>query len=406
MLKPTRIMSIDLNAQPTAIENLGGYAEVRGLVCAAGMPLAWVRLPVRDGRVSAEAVAGALAAERQRARAAAATRTRSASFAVWPSVTVAVCTRDRPDELARCLAALRRVQYGNLELLVVDNAPSDDRTADLVRAGYPEVRYVREPRPGLDWARNRAVAEARSDVIAFTDDDALPAPTWVRALTEVFAEDPGVMAVTGLVVPVELDTTAQVLFERYRSFARGFSRRRIPGARPGETIGVRAARAGDFGTGANMAFRRALFARVGLFDPALDVGTVTNGGGDLDMFFRVLKEGHVLVYEPRAVVWHRHRRTLPELHRQIGDHGISFASYLVRTAIHYPDERLALARLGCWWLAKMGYRALVPLRTPHTPLRRLAFAELRGFLQGMGRYRRARAEAARIAAHHGEFSPS
>ena len=65
---------------------------------------------------------------------------------------------------------------------------------------------------------------------------------------------------------------------------------------------------GAYGTGANMAFRRSLFHQIGFFDPALDVGTVTNGGGDLDMFYRVIQEGHTLVYEPRAIVRHRHRR--------------------------------------------------------------------------------------------------
>ena len=55
------------------------------------------------------------------------------------------------------------------------------------------------------------------------------------------------------------------------------------------------------------------FDRIGAFDPALDVGTPTRGGGDLEMFFRVLKDGYALVYEPRAIVRHRHRRDSLEL---------------------------------------------------------------------------------------------
>ena len=77
----------------------------------------------------------------------------------------------------------------------------------------------------------------------------------------------------------------------------------------GERAATQHGGAGMFGTGANMAYRRSLFDKIGYFDPALDVGTATNGGGDLEMFFRVLKEGYVLVYEPRAVVRHRHRRS-------------------------------------------------------------------------------------------------
>src|SRR6185503_20882790 len=87
-----------------------------------------------------------------------------------PAVTVAVCTRDRVEDLARCLDALEAIRYPALDLLVVDNAPAT-RDAERLVAGRPRVRYVREVRPGLDWARNRAIAEARGEIVAFTDDD-------------------------------------------------------------------------------------------------------------------------------------------------------------------------------------------------------------------------------------------
>jgi O-antigen biosynthesis protein len=66
-----------------------------------------------------------------------------------------------------------------------------------------------------------------------------------------------------------------------------------------------------------MAYRRLLFDSIGLFDPALDVGAVTNGGDDLEMFFRVVKEGHVLVCQPRAIARHRHRSDLDSRMPQI-----------------------------------------------------------------------------------------
>jgi GT2 family glycosyltransferase len=149
-----------------------------------------------------------------------------------------------------------------------------------------------------------------------------------------------------------------------------------------------------------MAFRRAVFDRIGPFDPALDVGTPARGGGDLEMFFRVLKEGYALVYEPKAIVRHRHRRTLPELRRQIADHGISFSAYVVRSGLAYREERLAFARLACWWYAKTAYRVLLPKAAPAGPLRSLGLAELRGCVTGLGRYPAARRAAARVAADH------
>ena len=220
---------------------------------------------------------------------------------------------------------------------------------------------------------------------------------WIGAIVAAFGQDRRVAAVTGLVVPGELETDAQVLFERYRSFGRGFTPRRVEsGDVPG--MARRYGAAGDYGTGANMAFRREVFACIGLFDPALDVGTPARGGGDLEMFFRVLKHGYALVYEPRAIVRHRHRRSLAELQRQIEDHGVSFSAYMVRSAWAHSDERLAFVRLACWWYLKTAFRILWPKAEPAGPLRRLGIAELRGCVLGLTRYPVSRRAAARVAA--------
>src|SRR3954453_20674871 len=131
------------------------------------------------------------------------------------------------------------------------------------------------------------------------------------------------MAVTGLVLPYELETAAQLQFEEYGGVGRGVVRRVYPVDQAhGERAVAEHGGTGKFGTGANMAFRKSVFEEIGLFDPALDVGTVTNGGGDLDMFFRVVRAGHTLAYEPAALVWHRHRRTYRELREQLTNNGI------------------------------------------------------------------------------------
>lgn len=330
----------------------------------------------------------------------------SQARSLWPTVTVAVCTRDRAGQLAQCLTSLDALEYSadRLDVLVVDNAPRNDATKKLV-ATHPRVRYVVEPRPGLDWARNRAVLDARGDIVAFTDDDVSVDSGWVRALASAFRDEPTAMCVTGLVVPDELDTPAQILFEEYGGFGRGFARvyatagdRRRAGSQHGGS--------GKFGTGANMAFRRSVFTAVGLFDPALDVGTVTNGGGDLDMFFRIVKAGHLLVYEPRAIVRHRHRREYGQLRRQLTDHGVGFYSYLVRSSLAYPEERGAFVRLGIWWLGYWNVRRLIAsLWRRHRFPADLILAELRGSLLGLRRYPAARRRAAAIAEEYGPQQP-
>ncbi|HEY7504262.1 MAG TPA: glycosyltransferase [Gemmatimonadales bacterium] len=387
-LAPVALAEIELERPIESLLGLGDAVAVEALVRRRGEPVGWVRVETAGGECHAPLIRAALDGLALPAP-------RAVTPAPGLSVTVAVCTRDRPDDLATCLDSLERVEYPGLEVLVVDNAPSSEASRVLVEGRSGRVRYVREPRPGLDWARNRAIAESGGDVIAFTDDDVSVDPGWVRALVAAFGSDESIVAVTGLVLPAALQTEAQVLFERYRGFGRGFAPRRI-GVEGRGSVARRYGAAGAYGTGANMAFRRSLFGRIGGFDPALGAGTPTRGGDDLEMFFRVLKEGHALVYEPRAIVRHRHRHSLEGLRRQIADHGVSFSSYVVRGALTYPDERLGFARLACWWWGKLAFRALWPRSGPVWALRRLALAELGGCLAGLGRYPLAKRAAARL----------
>ncbi|HVS00990.1 MAG TPA: glycosyltransferase [Thermoanaerobaculia bacterium] len=292
-------------------------------------------------------------------------------------ISVVVCTRDRPAALARCLTALARLDDVAYEVVVVDNAPSDDAAARVVDA--TPFRYVREDRPGLDRARNRGAAEARYSLIAYTDDDVEAEPGWLSGIAAAFA-DPGVAGVTGRVLAADLSTPAQRLFERYGN-----------GMDKGETARLfRYDQLGAFGrlavqavgVGANMAFRRAALETVGGFDPTLDVGTPAHGAGDLDLFHRLLRAGFILRYEPSARVRHHHRREMAELRRQLRDNGRSFGVYLLkRWREGRPAERVSLAafcllRWGPWLTGRLakGALGLHPLPLP------LLWEELAGVL--------------------------
>lgn len=421
MFKATKVIDVELNRPFADIENLAGYRAVKALVRLHGTPLGYVEIPVTGDRCPAQEIGkavleahsyaiirhslhNALSAQPDRLRLDTLFDTPPLPpTGPWPLVTVAVCTRNRTEALAQCLQGLSQLDYPNLEILVVDNAPDDDASERLVQEQFPGVRYVEEPRPGLDWARNRAIVEARGEIIAYTDDDVIVDAGWVKALAAVFVENPEVAAVTGLVVAHELETPAQVLFEKYGGFGRGFQRKwfHLPDDDSERWFYYGA---GEYGTGANMAFRRAVFQQIGLFDPALDVGTVSNGGGDLEIFFRLLVEGHTLVYEPRALVRHRHRRDYEHLQQQIKNNGIGLYAYHMRSMRAYPRERLAFLKLGLYWLWKGNIRRLLgsfiqPARFP----RELIWAELWGSLVGIGRYHQARRNAAEIAAQWGPF---
>jgi len=414
---PIKVMDIDLSCPITDLEDLTGYAAVKILVRLQGTPLGDLQLALSDGRCAATTIRRAIVSEcgqaitRYLMDIGVAAVVRQDGLCIedlvnipvpvyngpFPLVTVAICSHERPTNLELCLDAVCRLDYPALEILVIDNAPRSDITERLVCTHYPRVRYIREPHPGLSWARNRAVLESKGMIIAYTDDDVVVDARWINALTQVFTNHPYVMAVTGLIVPYELETEAQLLFERHGGFGRGFERRWFRGDR--EPVGGRPPHlsSGRCGTGANMAYRRDLFDRIGIFAPVLGAGTPTTGGEDIEMFFRILHEGYTLVYEPRAIVRHRHRRDYADLRTQIAGNGIGLSAYFMHSIAAYPDQRANFMRLGLRWLWRWHIKRLIKslLRWSDFPAD-LIMAEWWGYMCGPGRYRKSRRIAADI----------
>ncbi|MEJ7607378.1 MAG: glycosyltransferase family 2 protein [Bryobacteraceae bacterium] len=138
----------------------------------------------------------------------------------YSPITVAVCTRDRHLALRRCLESIAKLHYPNYEVLVVDNASKSDATRELtLQYGF---RYVREDRPGLDWARNCALQQASHEVVAFTDDDVRVDRLWLQGVARGFAFGDAA-CVTGLICPLEMSWPAQMLFEQYGGMGKGSS---------------------------------------------------------------------------------------------------------------------------------------------------------------------------------------
>ena len=425
MLYPIKVIDIELSNPLVNIENLDGFMGLQALVRLHGRPIGYVSAPITAGQVNAKTLSKLILEQHNKKiithllekglfKTPPPTGWKFEDLLDLPSlkwtgdwhlVTVAVCTRNRTADLELCLNSLVDLDYPCLDLLVIDNAPTSDATEQLIKTKYPQVRYVMEPRPGLDWARNRAIVEAKGDIIAYTDDDVIVDIGWVKALAQVFAEEPQVMAVTGLVVPYELETESQVLFEKNGGFGRGFETKRYQISRGQKLPWSFISTPWIVGTGANMAFRRSLFAQIGYFDPALDVGTVTNGGGDLEMFFRTVKEGHLLVYEPSALVRHRHRQEYEKLKLQVENNGAIFAFFL-REAIAYPDERLSLFQVTLWLVIWWHLRNLfVSLMNASKWPRDLVLAELRGSAIGFTTYQKASKIASDIEANFGSLPP-
>jgi GT2 family glycosyltransferase len=240
-----------------------------------------------------------------------------------------------PGQLKRCLRSLLNQRRRELEIVVVDNRPANGRArrvVEVIAESDPRVRYVPERRPGLSVARNRGLVETDAEFVAFTDDDVVVDPTWLEWLLAPFA-DPTVAVACGMVLPLALETDAQKRFERYLGFSRGVERK-VHDLRSGRAEGLPfyPFLADVFGSGNSMAFRRTHLLLAGGFDPALGAGSPARAGEETDVFSRAILDGHRIVYEPRALSWHEHRRDSDALRDQIFGYGVGVGALIMKAA--------------------------------------------------------------------------
>ena len=215
-------------------------------------------------------------------------------------ISVILPTKDRGPEIDLTLAALlaQDLPPADYEVIVVDNASRDEH-ARALRAWCDQnaarARYVHAPEPGLNLARNAGIDAARGAVTAFLDDDAIPPAHWLSALLEVFDQHPDAGAVGGRIVSRFTSSPPGWLDERLRTYLSEFDR----GDR------VCALHYDDYPRGANMAFRKHVFAGCGAFAPDLDRrGDLLLSNGDIEMCYRVERAGHDVLYAPGADVEH------------------------------------------------------------------------------------------------------
>ncbi|WP_449417235.1 glycosyltransferase family 2 protein [Phormidium nigroviride] len=415
-----KVIDIELSQGIATIEDLENYRKLQALVRLFGTPIGYVKVPVRGGMVTGQTLSQIILEQHnnqiisQLLYNGLSTSTATKEIGQFedlltlsppeykgslPLVSVAICFNNSISDLTITLNSLKHLDYPHLDILVVDNT-LDGKAEKPIATQYPDIRYVRELCPGIDWARNRAVLEAKGDIIAYTNSGVLVDSGWVKALVKVFAEDANVMAVTGLVTPAELETESQILFEKKGGLSRGFESRRYQIAPRSKMPHAFLHSPERFGTGFNMAFRQSLFAKIGYFNPALDVDTDVQGNGDLEIFFRIIKEGYGLVYEPSALVYHKECRSDNEL-RSHSKNNAGIYSALLCSAINYPDERLPIFRMGLVKTVAYLVKFLRSIFKANPSSLDLVLAEIEDWLISPINYLKAREETAAILVEKG-----
>ena len=226
-------------------------------------------------------------------------------------ISVVVPTRDRPALLDGCLKSLCASLRDGDELIVVDSASSDPAVAEV--ASMHGARYVRAAQAGVSLARNRGWRSARSEIVAFVDDDVRVDERWAAAVARAF-DDPGVTFITGYTGEGSGGGLGLALAQKVDE---------APHRLDASTTGV-------LGHGANLAVRTRALDHIGGFDEQLGAGARFRAAEDLDLFDRLFAAGYVGRYEPTASAVHESWRRMREYVRVQAAYGLGIGAQIAK----------------------------------------------------------------------------
>lgn len=229
------------------------------------------------------------------------------------SISIIVCTRNRPDRIRRCLNMLLRARLEPVQEIIVFDQSDKPLDLDLTSEPYGSlIRYYWRRGQGLALARNQAIRLARGAICAFTDDDCLVAEDWADQIDQTFRFNPHIDGVLGQVLayddgslPITYHTWTTDFGEiHYATRADGSTCNALITKRRFAVFSQPVMPVENVGSGNNMAFRREIFERRGLFIEMLGTGTPLGSGEDSEFHLRLLREGDVLLYNPTICVYH------------------------------------------------------------------------------------------------------
>ncbi len=270
--------------------------------------------------------------------------------------------------LEKCLSSIQTIDYPkeSFEVIVIDNNSTDD-TAETVQK-FPEVIYLQEEKQGASFARNKGIRHAKGDILVFLDADTSAAKPWLRSITEAF-QDKRIGIVGGAIYPFNEHNIfsrylASSLFLRYPRYRKKKEIKGYPSC--------------------NLAIRKQLIA--GGFDAA----AFTTYGEDKDICYEILKKGYKIIFEPKAIVYHRHAESLSELltlfvkssqGRADFSKKYPYAPDIILLNLHVPLIYIILLVVLSIWLGIKGFLiAALPLLIYLAYSSILSFVETKDFL--------------------------
>jgi GT2 family glycosyltransferase len=208
-----------------------------------------------------------------------------------------VCTYNGKRTIRDCLEGLRKVDYPNFEVIVVNDGSTDGTEIIAKEYGF---RVISIPNGGLSNARNVGLRASKGEIVAYIDDDAVPDPQWLTYLAATFLSTDHAGVGGPNIPPADDGPVAECVANA-----------------PGGPVHVLLTdREAEHIPGCNMAFRKAALEEIGGFDAQFRIA-----GDDVDLCWRLLERGWTLGFNPAAMVWHHRRNSIKTYWKQQLNYG-------------------------------------------------------------------------------------
>ncbi len=216
----------------------------------------------------------------------------------FPNVSIVIPHYNNVSGLQKCIDAIKRSDYPpeKLEIIIVDNGSATDQRQQL-QTLFPLARIADEPKPGSYAARNTGVELSTAEVIAFTDSDCIPDPSWITSAVNTLRKQNEPTIIAG---DIHMALDGGKNWNRYALYER------ITALNQKKFVQVY-----SFGATANLIVPKCVLEMAGLFNESL------KSGGDREWCLRAQIAGAKLLFEPCAIIQHGVRTTKEELENRV-----------------------------------------------------------------------------------------
>lgn len=252
-----------------------------------------------------------------------------------PSVSVVIATKNRDGSIIQTIDSILCNSHTTFEIVVIDQSTNDNCKRSMENyAEEPRVSYHHTSTSGLSRARNLGIDQARSNLIAITDDDCIVSKNWLREIQKIFMDFSNVAIIFGNVFPAEHDASSGFipcyLREQTKIISRVLDKNDVDGL------------------GACMALRKCVWSECHGFDNMLGVGGALHSSSEGDLVLHALHKGHQVCETPLVVVTHHGFRTWQESSQLIYRYWYGTGAMYGKHLKLYPIHTIAILILLAW----------------------------------------------------------